>query len=125
MFRRRTRLSRVPHPLALARRLRLPARGIQQGPWITARGYLHCRVCQGEVSSTAGTLFERTRTPLRLWFLAIWFVTSQKHGVSALGLQRVLGGWAGTTRPGPGLHRLRRAMVRPGRERLNGRGGGR
>ena len=36
-------------------------------------------------------MFERTRTPLRAWFQAIWLVTSQKHGVSALGLQRVLG----------------------------------
>jgi transposase-like protein len=91
----------------------------QQVPWMTARGYLHCRACQGEVSPTAGTLFERTRTPLRLWFLAMWFVTSQKYGVSALGLQRVLGlrrydtAWTW-------LHKLRRAMVRPGRDRLSG-----
>ncbi|MEW6756417.1 MAG: IS1595 family transposase [Candidatus Latescibacterota bacterium] len=96
-----------------------PRCGVQQAPWTTARGYLHCRACQGEVSPTAGTLFERTRTPLRLWFLAIWFVTSQKYGVSALGLQRVLGlrrydtAWTW-------LHKLRRGMVRPGRDRLSG-----
>jgi hypothetical protein len=35
---------------------------------------------------TAGTVFEGTRKPLRTWFLAMWFVTSQKHGASALGL---------------------------------------
>ena len=87
-------------------------------PWITSRGYLHCRVCGGELSVTAGTVFERTRKPLRVWFQAMWLVTSQKHGVSALGLQRVLGlgsyqtAWAW-------LHKLRRAMVIPGRERLH------
>lgn len=88
-------------------------------PWSTARGLLHCRRCQGQTSVTAGTIFDGTRKPLRTWFLAMWFVTSQKHGVSALGLQRVLGlgsyqtAWAW-------LHKLRRAMVRPGRDRLSG-----
>ena len=78
-----------------------------------------CRACRAQCSVTAGTVFEKTRTPLRSWFAAAWYVTRQKHGVSALGLQRVLGlgsyqtAWAI-------LHRLRRAMVRPGRERLNG-----
>ena len=41
--------------------------------------------------ATAGTIFERTRNPLRTWFAAMWFVTSQKDGASALGLKRVLG----------------------------------
>lgn len=88
-------------------------------PWSTGCGLLHCRYCQGQTSVTAGTIFEGTRKPLRTWFLAMWFVTSQKHGVSALGLQRVLGlrsyqtAWAW-------LHKLRRAMVRPGRDRLGG-----
>lgn len=86
---------------------------------MTARGVLHCRACQGQTSVIAGTVFEGTRKPLRTWFLAMWFVTSQKHGASALGLQRVLGlgsyqtAWAW-------LHKLRRAMVRPGRDRLAG-----
>jgi transposase-like protein len=68
---------------------------------------------------TAGTIFEATRVSLRTWFSAMWFVTSQKDGASALGLKRVLGlgsyqtAWAW-------LHKLRRAMVRPGRERLSG-----
>jgi hypothetical protein len=70
---------------------------------------------------TAGTVFHRTRTPLSTWFAAVWFVTSQKTGVSALGLQRVLGfgsyetAWAW-------LHKLRRAMVRPDRDRIGGPG---
>ncbi len=88
-------------------------------PWITSRGYLHCRQCGGEISITAGTVFERTRKPLRVWFQAIWLVTSQKHGASALGLQRVLGLGSYQT-AWTWLHKLRRAMVRPGRERLHG-----
>ena len=68
---------------------------------------------------TAGTIFEGTRKPLRLWFRAMWYVTTQKHGASALGLQRVLG--LGQYRTAwTWLHKLRRAMVRPGRERLAG-----
>ncbi len=79
-------------------------------PWITARGYLHCRHCQGEVSPAAGTLFERTRTSLRVWFLAIWSVADPKRGTSALELHRILSlgsyqtAWAW-------LHKLRRVMV--------------
>jgi len=50
----------------------------------------------------------------------MWWVTTQKNGASALGLQRVLGlkryetAWTL-------LHKLRRAMVRPGRDLLTGR----
>ncbi len=53
-----------------------------------AGGWLRCRACRKQTSLTAGTIFEGTRKPLRMWFLAMWFVTSQKNGVSALGLQR-------------------------------------
>jgi hypothetical protein len=88
-------------------------------PWNTARGQLHCRVCQGQTSVTAGTVFEGTRKPLRMWFLTMWFITSQKHGASALGLQRVLG-WGSYKTAWAWLHKLRRAMTRPGRDRLNG-----
>jgi transposase-like protein len=90
-----------------------------QSAWETARLQLRCAKCQRQTSPTAGTIFEGTRKPLRDWFLTMWYVTNQKHGVSALGLQRVLGlasyqtAWAW-------LHKLRRAMVRPGRERLSG-----
>ena len=68
---------------------------------------------------TSGTIFQDTRKPLRLWFRAIWHVTSQKNGVSALGLQRVLGLGSYQT-AWTWMHKLRRAMVRPGRERLAG-----
>jgi hypothetical protein len=69
---------------------------------------------------TAGTIFAKTRTPLSVWFAAAWYLTSQKHGVSALGLQRVLGLGSYQT-AWTMLHRFRRAMVRPDRERLQGR----
>ena len=58
--------------------------------------------------------------PLRTWFAAIWFVTSQKDGVSALGLKRVLGLGSYQT-AWTWLHKLRHAMVRPGRDQLSGR----
>jgi transposase-like protein len=111
---------------AYLRRLRWPGGFVcprcgdsQTGAWVTARGYLHCRACGGETSVTGGTVFQDTRKPLRTWFLAMWFVTSQKQGANALGLQRVLGLGSYQT-AWTWLHKLRRAMVRPGRERLNG-----
>ena len=64
-------------------------------------------------------MFQDTRKPLRTWFLAMWFVTSQKNGVSALGLQRVLGLGSYET-AWTWLHKLRRAMIRPGRDCLHG-----
>lgn len=87
--------------------------------WPMARGLWLCRQCRHQASVTAGTIFQDSRLPLTLWFRAMWYVTSQKNGVSALGVQRVLGlgsyqtAWAW-------LHKLRRAMVRPGRDRLAG-----
>jgi transposase-like protein len=80
---------------------------------------LRCRSCARQTSITAGTLFEGTRKPLRLWFQALWYVTNQKHGVSALGLQRVLGLGSYET-AWTWLHKIRRAMVRPSRDRLTG-----
>ena len=89
--------------------------------WLNARrGLLECAGCHYQVSPTAGTIFDRTRLPLTLWFRAVWLVTSQKGGVSALGLQRQLGMKRYET-VWTMLHKLRRAMVRPDRDRLSGR----
>ena len=90
-----------------------------QKPSLMGRGLFLCRECKRQTSVTAGTLFHRTHKPLRTWFLAMWFVTSQKHGASALGLQRVLGLGSYNT-AWTWLHKLRRAMVRPGRDQLTG-----
>ena len=87
--------------------------------WPKPIGLLRCAGCGYQSSVTAGTIFQDSRLPLTLWFRAAWWVTSQKNGVSAMGLQRVLGlksyktAWAM-------LHKLRRAMIRPGRDRLQG-----
>src|SRR5436305_8940779 len=81
---------------------------------------LQCGGCGHQTSVTAGTIFQDTRTPLKLWFHAMWWVTTQKNGASALGLQRVLGLGSYKT-AWTWLHKLRRAMVRPGRDRLRGR----
>ena len=83
------------------------------------RGLWHCRKCERQTSVLAGTVFQDTHLPLMVWFRAIWHMTSQKNGISALGLQRVLG--LGSYRTAwTMLHKLRRAMVRPRRERLQG-----
>jgi transposase-like protein len=88
--------------------------------WTTKRNLLVCARCQYQASLTAGTIFQDTRKPLAVWFKAIWWVTTQKNGASALGLQRILG--LGTYYTAwTWLHKLRRAMVRPGRDRLKGR----
>jgi transposase-like protein len=87
--------------------------------WQTSRGLYHCRWCESETSITAGTILHRTRKPLRLWFRAMWQITNQKFGANALGMQRVLSLGSYHT-AWQWLHRLRRAMVRPHRDRLNG-----
>lgn len=87
--------------------------------WVTERKLFHCSDCDHEGSATSGTILQDTRKPLRLWFQAMWWVVGQKTGASALGLNRVLG--IGTYKTAwTWLHKLRRAMVRPRRDRLSG-----
>ena len=88
--------------------------------WRTTRDRVECAACHAQSSLTAGTIFHKTHEPLRLWFRAMWWLTSQKYGANALGLQRVLG--LGSYRTAwTWLHKLRRAMVRPDRDRLSGK----
>jgi transposase-like protein len=87
--------------------------------WLMRSPFYRCARCGHDFTVTAGTLFADTHKPLRVWFEAIWYVTNQKSGASALGVQRVLG--LGSYRTAWNwLHKLRRAMVRPGRDRLAG-----
>ncbi len=88
--------------------------------WPAKRDRLVCALCRHQATVTAGTIFQDSRLPLRSWFRAIWQVTSQKNGASALGMQRVLGFGSYQT-AWTLLHKLRRAMVRPGRDKLTGR----
>jgi transposase-like protein len=87
-------------------------------PWRQSRGRLVCPACRHQATVTAGTIFEKTRTPLTTWFEAAWHVTTAKNGLSAKTLERTLGvryrvAWVM-------LQRLRVAMVRAERERLSG-----
>lgn len=94
--------------------------GVVDGDWWQmGDGLRRCAACRAETSVTAGTIFAGTRTPLVSWFAAVWYVVNQKQGVSALGLQRVLGLGSYET-AWTWLHKLRRAMVLPGRELLCG-----
>jgi transposase-like protein len=87
--------------------------------WSMEAPFYRCAQCGYDFTVTAGTLFADTHKPLRLWFEAIWYITNQKSGASALGVQRVLG--LGSYRTAWNwMHKLRRAMVRSGRDRLSG-----
>jgi len=87
--------------------------------WLIGNKLYKCKKCSFRTSVTAGTIFHDTRKPLSVWFKAMWYVTNQKHGISALGLQRALGIGSYHT-SWEWLHRLRHAMVRPGRDRISG-----
>jgi len=87
--------------------------------WPVGTVLFQCARCDHQVSVIAGTLFHGTHKPLTFWFRAIWWVTGQKNGASALGLKRILG--LGSYRTAwVWLHKLRRAMVTPDRNRLAG-----
>lgn len=91
----------------------------QSRAWTMKPPFFRCANCRRDFTVTSGTLFADTHLPLRLWFQALWHVIDQKNGTSALGVQRVLG--LGSYRTAwTWLHKLRRAMVRAGRDRLSG-----
>jgi transposase-like protein len=89
------------------------------GGWRLGDGRIKCGGCGARTSLTAGTIFDKTRTPLTVWFHACWLFATAKDGISAQHLQRALEigsyqtAWAM-------LHRLRQVLVRPGRDRLAG-----
>lgn len=87
--------------------------------WKAVRGLHVCRLCGYQASVTAGTIFQDTRKPLRMWFWVIWHLVAQKYGISALEVQCALGLGSYNT-AWTWLQKLRRAMVRPGRDRLSG-----
>jgi transposase-like protein len=96
---------------------RCPACGHGDALELPGRLLWRCRACGRDTSVTAGTVLHRTRTPLTQWFWAAYLVSTHTPGLSALQLQRQLGigryetAWTL-------LHKLRRAMVRPGRDLL-------
>lgn len=86
----------------------------------TRPGVLRCRKCRCDASLTAGTVMERTHTPLSVWFWAAYLVTSQTPGMSAVQFQRQLGLPCYET-AFQILHKLRVGMVRPDQDRIGGR----
>jgi len=86
---------------------------------IKGRRVFECANCRYQVSVTAGTVLQKTRTPLRVWFLAIFFMVTDKRGISSVGLARLLG--VSQKKAWFMLHKLRKAMaVRNGRYKLDG-----
>ena len=89
------------------------------GGWRISDGSFKCARCKAQTAVTAGTLFDRRRTLLTVWFQVCWEFATAKDGVSALAVQRTLEigsyqtAWAM-------LHRLRSVLIRPGRELLSG-----
>jgi transposase-like protein len=87
--------------------------------WKTGRELFHCTKCGVQTSVTSGTILHGTRKPLPIWFRAMWHIANQKYGANALGLKRLLGLGSYHT-AWQWLHKLRRAMVRPNRDKLSG-----
>lgn len=87
--------------------------------WRQSRGRITCASCRSEISLTSGTVFHGSHLSLMVWFRALWWITNQKQGINALGIQRALG--LGSYRSAwLMLQKLRSSMVRAGRDRLKG-----
>ena len=110
---------------AFVRRLRFPEgfrcpRCAGAASWALHKRRLEeCRQCGHQVSITAGTMFARTRKPLRLWFRVLADFLTDKRGTSALSVSRRHGlsyqtAWTW-------LHKIRSGMKRAGEKKLNDR----
>ena len=87
--------------------------------WVLSTGLRRCQSCRFKNSVKTGTIFEASRLSLKIWFYAVWWITAQKTGVSALGLQKILG--LGSYRSAwLLLHKIRNAMVQADRSHLHG-----
>jgi len=87
--------------------------------WVLSTGLRRCRACRFKNSVKNGTIFESSRLSLKTWFYSIWWVTEQKTGISALGLQKILG--LGSYRSAwLLLHKIRNTMVHADRSLLKG-----
>jgi transposase-like protein len=87
--------------------------------WNMKGNVLRCKQCRRRISVTAGTIFQDLRKPIRLMFQTMWYVVCQKQGVNAVSLQQIIGLGSYQT-AWVWLHKLRTAMVRPGRDKLSG-----
>lgn len=96
-----------------------PRCGGRRSTTIHTRRLEQCRRCRYQASLTAGTVLHGTRLPLRVWFLAIFFVGRHKTGISALQLQKDLGLGSYKT-AWTLLHKLRQALGERASQRLAG-----
>ncbi len=96
-----------------------PHCGGRESYWVETRQILECKACHYQASVTAGTVMHRTKQPIRLWFHAAYLVSTLTPGLSALQFQRQVG-LSNYQTAFTMLHKLRAAMVRPGRDQLNG-----
>ena len=87
--------------------------------WLVNGTLFECSKCGHQTSIIAVTIFQDTRMPLKIWFTAIWWITTQKNGASAMGLQQILGLKSYKT-AWTWLHKIRKAMVNPNRIKLSG-----
>jgi len=87
--------------------------------WEKSKGRFECIDCHKETTVTNGTIFHKSTKPLLVWFHAIWWMVAQKNGVSAKGLQKILGLGSYQT-AWTWLHKFRRLMVYSGRDKLQG-----
>ena len=87
--------------------------------WLTGKHKIHCSECGKEYSITSGTIFQESKKSILVWFHIMWWVVAQKTGASASNMKDFMG--FGTYETAwQWLHKLRRIMVRSGRENLTG-----
>lgn len=96
-----------------------PRCGSRESHRLRTRRLEQCRTCRYQASPTAGTIFHKSRTPLRTWLLAIFFVARHKKGISALQLQRDTGLGSYQT-AWTMLHKIRSALAHRPASRLTG-----
>lgn len=86
-------------------------------------GVLRCRACRKDAALTAGSVMERTHSPLTTWFWGAYLVASLTPGLSAVQFRKQVGIGRYET-AFQILHKLRAGMVRPNRDRIGGNLGG-
>jgi hypothetical protein len=87
--------------------------------WMTKQQLIHYSSCGYQLSIAGGTIFPGTRKPVLFWFHIMWWGAAQKTGARAYDLMDLMGFGSYKTARAWFL-KLRRAMVRPGRDKLTG-----
>lgn len=86
--------------------------------WTERGGFLfECADCGHQTSLTSGTLLEKTRKPFKMWFRAVFEISTRRTGISGKDFQRLMGFGSYKT-AWSWLHKLRAAMVRSDSEPL-------